>query len=71
MNKILQHSEDMSNMDGAFSNNKMWNLKKKVMPRIKEPATAKKDANGLLVTNPEMLKLVSYTHLTLPTNREV
>ena len=54
--KIRDHTKNMCNLEGSFSNNKMWNLKKKILPRTKEVAHAKKDADGRLVTNPEIIK---------------
>ena len=52
----MDNTEDMSTIDGTFSNNKMWNLKKKILPRAKEALTAKKDINGQVITNPEMIR---------------
>ena len=34
----------------------MWKLKSKVMPRNRDKATAKVDSNGILVTNPSLLR---------------
>ena len=44
-------------------------LKKKLGKNVKAIITESK--NGIFAVDPEDLEAVSYTHLTLPTNREV
>ena len=56
VNMIEEHVSGMSNFDGSFNNNKMWKLRKKIMPRLPEKITAKKSSDGLLVTNPALLR---------------
>ena len=54
---IKEHVEDMCAVEGSFSSNKMWKLKKKVYARGPELPTAKKDPeSGMLISNPQMLK---------------
>ena len=55
-NKIKELSDELGSVDGTFSNNKMWKLKRKTLPRPRDVPTAKKNADGILITNPEMLK---------------
>lgn len=52
---IKEHVKEMCTIEGNFSNNKMWNLRKKIFKK-QEPPTAKLNENGTLVTNPDMLK---------------
>ena len=52
-------------MEGKFSNNQMWRLKRKIMPRPREPPTAKKNEEGNVVTHPVKLRnlyLNTYKH---------
>ena len=54
---IKKHVEDMCSIEGTFSNNKMWELKKKIYTRATELPSAKEDPeNKILVSNPQMLK---------------
>ncbi len=46
----------MSNLNGGFSPNGMWRLKRKLCTKSSEPPMAKKDKNGNLVTSPLLLK---------------
>ena len=52
---IKEHVKNMCTIDGSFSNNKMWNLRKKVF-KLREMPMAKRDADGILITNPRILK---------------
>ena len=53
---VKDHVANICSIDGSFRNNKMWKLKQRVIPRLKDKPSAKKDTDGLLVTNPMLLK---------------
>ena len=52
---IKEHFENLEDDDGHFSRNKMWHLKKKLLPQIPDPPMVKQDENGELVSSPELL----------------
>ena len=54
--KIIKHTEEISNGDGDVARLNMWKLKKKLFPKHSEVPTAKKNSTGELVTNPQCLK---------------
>ena len=56
--KIESHAKSMA-LDGSFNNNKMWKLKRDIMPQKMAVPTAKYDQNGILVTNPSSLKRIT------------
>ena len=64
--EITEHIKKVSDFVGHFSRNDYWRLKKKVMPKTTEVPSGKKDKNGKLITNPEMIKdlyLEHYQHV--------
>ena len=69
---INEHVSDMCEVEGGFSQNKMWELKKRIINKPPVIATAKKDSNGDLVTDPkELMKLYSETYKTRLEKRQV
>ena len=54
--KVENHFKDLSNIDGMFCNNKLWDVRKKIGIRAFEPAMAKKDKKGNLVATTHRLK---------------
>ena len=50
--KILGEIKDIGDSaDGGFSSAKLWKLKKKISPRLSEPPSAMKNAEGKLLTS--------------------
>ena len=59
-------------VEGNFSQLKLWKLKKKLCPKIGDPPMAKKDSDGNLVTQPSKLKrLYQQTYQHRLRNREM
>ena len=56
--KVKEHVGNVCSIEGKFNRNKMWKLKKKLLPRNLDKATAKKDKDGNLITHPAKLKKV-------------
>lgn len=54
--KIKTHCDEMTNSEGSFHNNGMWQLKKKVYVQGPERLTSKRDSEGNIVTDPEKIK---------------
>lgn len=54
--KVINQFKGMSNIDGNFSNMKMWNVRKNICSKVPEPASAKQDKDGNLVTTKSALK---------------
>ena len=54
--KVKDASEDIDCEEGGTKSEKLWNLKKQMFPRSRDPPTAMKDSDGNLVTNPEKIK---------------
>jgi hypothetical protein len=54
--KIRDQVSNLSSLDGGFSSNMMWQVKKKVIKKTSDPPMAKKDSHGNLVTAPNLLK---------------
>ena len=55
--KVFGNFGDLSSAQGSLSNNGLWKVKKKICPKYGATVPiAKKDMNGLLVTNPDLLK---------------
>ena len=55
-NIVKEHVECIDTLDGKFNQIGMWNLKKKLCPRPKDPPTAKKDEFGNIISAPLALK---------------
>ena len=53
---IKQQVSELSDLDGNFSPNLMWQVKKKVVNRAMDPPMAKRDNDGNLITAPTQLK---------------
>ena len=53
---IKNHTRNVCTIEGTFSSNAMWKLKKKIFKKAYELPTAKKNAEGMLITNPEMIR---------------
>ena len=47
---INEEISGIVNDDGGLNTNKMWKLKKKLCPQIKDPPSAKMDDHGNFVT---------------------
>ena len=64
--KVFDNFGDITGSKGNVNNNGIWKVKKKIFPKnITAVPTAKKDVNGMLVTNPDLLKklyLDTYHH---------
>ena len=59
-------------LDGNFSQLKLWKLKQKLCPKMCDPPMAKKDENGTLITAPNILKaLYIRTYQNRLKNREM
>ena len=59
-------------LDGNFSQLKLWKLKQKLCPKTCDPPMAKKDENGTLITAPNTLKsLYVRTYQNRLKNREM
>ena len=48
---IKDHIQELKDSNGEFSNGKMWQLKKKLFKRGRDPPSAKRDENGQLITS--------------------
>ena len=60
---IKDHLNQLSSENGSFSNLKMWQLKKKLLPREKDLPMGKKDEKGVLITSHnELLNLYLRTY---------
>ena len=60
---ILNEVKDMSKSDeGGLNTGKLWNLKKKLMPRNNEPPTAMMSKEGKLLTDKEEIKEEAVRH---------
>ena len=53
--KVKTFNEELK-VNGKFSQNGVWKLKKKLCLKSRDPPMAKKDIEGNLVTNPQLLK---------------
>ena len=53
---VKEHINELSNGSDQLSRLNMWRLKQKLCPRNSDPPMAKKDQNGVLVSNPDELK---------------
>ena len=53
---VKEHIEQLSNEDGQVCRLNMWRLKQKLCPRNIDPPMAKRNSNGDLISNPDMLK---------------
>ena len=53
---VSENIKQVSDLEGGFNTNKMWKLKRKIVNRGSEPLCAKKDLEGNMVTNPQLLK---------------
>lgn len=62
--KIKGQIEHLSNFEGEFSRSGLWEVKKSVCHRSKDPPMAKKDTAGNLVTEPEKLKQLYINEFT-------
>ena len=72
MDMITENVKDINDIDGQFNTNRMWKLKRKVLNRGSEPISAKKDVDGKMVTNPDLLKtLYLDTYVDRLRNREM
>ena len=54
--KVRKQFQMMSNLDGGFSANGMWKVKKSVIRKHVDPPMAKRDTAGNLITSPSLLK---------------
>lgn len=54
--KIKEQVKKYSNFDGTFCSQGMWEVRKAVLPRPRDPPMAKKDKAGNLVTDPGCIK---------------
>ena len=55
--KVFDNFGDITGTKGNVSNNGIWKVNKKIFPKnITAVPTAKKDVNGMLVSNPDLLK---------------
>ena len=64
--------KDVEDVDGTFSQLKLWKLKRKVCPRPADPPMAKKDEDGNIITVPSQLKkLYSVTYKHRLRNRKI
>ena len=81
LTKLEMHYKDLQDVEFTVESNKLWMLQtrsgkrtaksavKIAVDMVKEKLISKKEA--VLRIDPHSLDTVSYTHLTLPTNREV
>ena len=53
---ISKQIKNISNLEGGLSKLKMWQVRKSVSPRAKDPPMAKHDTSGNLITTKEPLK---------------
>ena len=61
---VIEHFKMIDNLDGTFNHRGKWQAKKKIIPRLKEPPTAKMDELGNHITGKLALK-----RLYLKTNK--
>ena len=54
--KIREQVGNLSNLSGTLSSSLMWQVKKKVCRKSRDPPMAKRDKSGNLITTPEPLK---------------
>ena len=54
--KVMQATKEFDCQEGGKSSGKLWELKKQMCPRSRDPPTAMKDKDGSLVTNVEKIK---------------
>ena len=54
--KVVKASEDIDCDEGGKNSGKLWNIRKQLCPRSRDPPTAMKAADGSLVTNVEQIK---------------
>ena len=54
--KVHEHLNEITNPDGRVNTTGVWKLRKKICPKPQEQLSAKKDRNGVLVTDPEKIK---------------
>ena len=54
--KVLEATKEFDCQEGGKSSGKLWELKKKMCPRSRDPPTAMKDKDGIIVTNVEKIK---------------
>ena len=53
---VREFSENMETIDGGFSNQGFWKLKRKLCPMDEDPPMAKRDSSGNIITAPEAIK---------------
>ena len=56
---IMEEISGIECQEGGVSSGKLWNLRKKLCPKSRDPPTAMLDANGNLVTNPEVIENIA------------
>ena len=61
--KIREYVGEVCNIKGGFSNSGMRNLMKKISLKSRDPPMAKKDSEGNLVTDPQLLKKIVLGYL--------
>ena len=55
--KIMNNFKEFADKQGSFNINGMWNIKKKIFPKIAQSKpTGKKNMAGQIITNPDGLK---------------
>ena len=70
--KIKDATEDIDCEEGGTKSDKLWNLKKQMFPRSRDPPTAMKDEEGNLVTDSEKIKeMAAKTYEHRLRNREM
>ena len=70
--KVRKHIQNIETLEGNFSQNGLWKLKKKLCPMISDPPMAKVDKDGNLVTAPNLLrKLYLETYFNRLKHREM
>jgi hypothetical protein len=66
---VKQQLGQLNDPNGSFSRNGMWKVKAKLLPRQRDPPTAKRDSQGNIITKTESLKqlyLDTYTNRLQP-----
>ena len=53
---VKQQLGHLNDPNGSFSRNGMWKVKAKLLPRQRDPPTAKRDSQGNIITKTESLK---------------